>query len=127
MATFTVTTLADENDSGATTGSPGGTGLSLREALTLANAAPTVDTIQFDAGLFDDAATDRIILTNGELAITDTVTIDGDTNGDDIADVTISGNNASRIFNIDTDNIICLLYTSPSPRDLSTSRMPSSA
>ena len=109
MATFTVTTLADENDSGATTGSPGGTGLSLREALTLANAAPTVDTIQFDAGLFDDAATDRIILTNGELAITDTVTIDGDTNGDDIADVTISGNNASRVFNIDTDNIIVAL------------------
>ena len=25
------------------------------------------------------------------------------------------------------DNKICLLYTSPSPRDLSTSRMPSSA
>ena len=25
------------------------------------------------------------------------------------------------------DNRICLLYTSPSPRDLSTSRMPSSA
>ena len=25
------------------------------------------------------------------------------------------------------DNIVCLLYTSPSPRDLSTSRMPSSA
>ena len=25
------------------------------------------------------------------------------------------------------ENIICLLYTSPSPRDLSTSRMPSSA
>ena len=27
----------------------------------------------------------------------------------------------------DDSNIICLLYTSPSPRDLSTSRMPSSA
>ena len=27
----------------------------------------------------------------------------------------------------DGDEIICLLYTSPSPRDLSTSRMPSSA
>ena len=27
----------------------------------------------------------------------------------------------------DTKDIICLLYTSPSPRDLSTSRMPSSA
>ena len=26
-----------------------------------------------------------------------------------------------------TNNITCLLYTSPSPRDLSTSRMPSSA
>ena len=28
---------------------------------------------------------------------------------------------------LETDNIDCLLYTSPSPRDLSTSRMPSSA
>ena len=27
----------------------------------------------------------------------------------------------------DPDCILCLLYTSPSPRDLSTSRMPSSA
>ena len=27
----------------------------------------------------------------------------------------------------ETDDVICLLYTSPSPRDLSTSRMPSSA
>ena len=27
----------------------------------------------------------------------------------------------------DGDIIVCLLYTSPSPRDLSTSRMPSSA
>ena len=26
-----------------------------------------------------------------------------------------------------TDSLVCLLYTSPSPRDLSTSRMPSSA
>ena len=28
---------------------------------------------------------------------------------------------------IDASEVICLLYTSPSPRDLSTSRMPSSA
>ena len=27
----------------------------------------------------------------------------------------------------DTQSVVCLLYTSPSPRDLSTSRMPSSA
>ena len=34
-------------------------------------------------------------------------------------DVILVGDSAS--------NVICLLYTSPSPRDLSTSRMPSSA
>ena len=28
---------------------------------------------------------------------------------------------------LDTEGRVCLLYTSPSPRDLSTSRMPSSA
>ena len=31
------------------------------------------------------------------------------------------------IRNVDALSIVCLLYTSPSPRDLSTSRMPSSA
>ena len=31
------------------------------------------------------------------------------------------------IANIAAEDYICLLYTSPSPRDLSTSRMPSSA
>ena len=38
--------------------------------------------------------------------------------------------NTKRIYhntNADTRNYPCLLYTSPSPRDLSTSRMPSSA
>ena len=34
---------------------------------------------------------------------------------------------ANTIQNCDADYISCLLYTSPSPRDLSTSRMPSSA
>ena len=33
----------------------------------------------------------------------------------------------SRIYSTDKKNPGCLLYTSPSPRDLSTSRMPSSA
>ena len=31
------------------------------------------------------------------------------------------------VAQVATDNPVCLLYTSPSPRDLSTSRMPSSA
>ena len=33
----------------------------------------------------------------------------------------------AKAFEAALDNIACLLYTSPSPRDLSTSRMPSSA
>ena len=32
-----------------------------------------------------------------------------------------------RCYTVEDLQIICLLYTSPSPRDLSTSRMPSSA
>ena len=35
--------------------------------------------------------------------------------------------NFNLMIPISDDNNICLLYTSPSPRDLSTSRMPSSA
>ena len=31
------------------------------------------------------------------------------------------------LFDLETEERACLLYTSPSPRDLSTSRMPSSA
>ena len=33
----------------------------------------------------------------------------------------------SKMFDIDGNEYICLLYTSPSPRDSMTSRMPSSA
>ena len=36
-------------------------------------------------------------------------------------------NPISEIDNFSDNSISCLLYTSPSPRDLSTSRMPSSA
>ena len=42
-----------------------------------------------------------------------------------------SGQTAEAFYASDVDSIVqakcCLLYTSPSPRDLSTSRMPSSA
>jgi Ca2+-binding RTX toxin-like protein len=78
MANFIVTNL---NDSGAG---------SLRAALTLANANVDADTITFTmAG--------TITLTS-ELALTNDVTIIGDINGDNKADVTISGNNVTRIF-----------------------------
>ena len=37
------------------------------------------------------------------------------------------GHRVQRVPTTETQGRICLLYTSPSPRDLSTSRMPSSA
>ncbi|MGK7907528.1 MAG: beta strand repeat-containing protein, partial [Synechococcus sp.] len=94
MATFIVTTSADENDPGASVGSPGGTGLSLREAIGLANANPDADDI-----IFNSSVSGPLVLTNGQFLITSDVTINGDTNGDEVADITLDGNNASRILN----------------------------
>ena len=69
--------------------------LSLREAVTLATAGYDFNTITFASSL----AGKTIKLTGGELAITyGDLTIDGDINGDNRSDITISGNNASRIF-----------------------------
>jgi uncharacterized protein YciI len=94
MATFTVTTLVDENDGGATEAAPLGAGLSLREALVLANAdAGTADVITFQDGL-----SGTIVLIGGELAVFSDVTIDGDTNHDDAADITINAFGNSRVF-----------------------------
>ena len=67
--------------------------LSLREAVVLANADPDLTTIAFDPSLAG-----QTITLGSELALTNDVTIDGDVNGDDKADITISGNNASQIF-----------------------------
>ena len=102
MATFTVTTLEDENDVGASVGTPGGTGLSLREALALANdegANPGADTIVFASetgDAFESGGT--ITLAGTHLVLTSDVTIDGDVDGDGTADVTLDGNDQSRIF-----------------------------
>ena len=53
------------------------------------------DSIVFQAGL-----TGQVTLTTGELVLTQDVTIDGDNTGDNKANITISGNNANRIFAI---------------------------
>ena len=45
----------------------------------------------------------------------------------ELQEQTLSCSVVSRILNMESKLKRCLLYTSPSPRDLSTSRMPSSA
>ncbi|MCB1491345.1 MAG: hypothetical protein KDJ77_06035, partial [Rhodobiaceae bacterium] len=79
---------------------------SLREAIAFANTNPGADTITFDAGVFAGGGT--IVLTQ-QLAPTGVVTIDGDINGDNVADVTLSGNDAVRIFNIEGGANVTLL------------------
>ena len=67
---------------------------SLREAVAFANSNADASTITFDASL----AGQTLGLTQGQIALSTEVTIDGDINGDDRADITLSGNNASRVF-----------------------------
>ncbi len=86
MTTLTVTTLSD---------AVGNNGLSLREALAIANSSGTADRIVFASGL-----SGTITLEQGQLTISSNVTISGDTTGDSVADIAISGNNSSRIFNV---------------------------
>ncbi len=82
LATLTVTTLIDEND--------GIGNLSLREAIASANSG---DTITF-------ATSGVIILTLGQLTVNKSLTIDGDLDDNKTPNITINGNNLSRILNI---------------------------
>ena len=91
-ATFKVTKTADTND-----------GLcdvdcSLREAIATANASITDDVIVFDALVFSTAQT--IILNGTSLVITDGGKLSINGTGAEL--LTISGNNASRIFLVET-------------------------
>ncbi len=69
--------------------SPGN--LSLREAVSLSLAGGHISFAPIFSG-------QTIFLSGSDIDITHSLTIDGDTNGDDIADITVSGNNTSRIF-----------------------------
>jgi hypothetical protein len=74
MAVFTVTNL---DDSGAG---------SLRNAVAQAEALAGPDQINFQAGL-----SGVLRLTSGRLTVTTELTINGDTNGDGLADIVLSG------------------------------------
>ena len=67
--------------------------------------------------------------TETESTITETInSIDYSTGWEySVTGVGIKNNGAALNPNVNTSTVTCLLYTSPSPRDLSTSRMPSSA
>ncbi|MGL6340801.1 MAG: DUF4347 domain-containing protein, partial [Waterburya sp.] len=107
LADFTVTTTNDEND-----GSDAGTGLSLREAIALANESEGEDTITFDSSLSGGtiALTEtetgpRGFPFNDDLDITDSVniiglgannlTIDGRNGGNGIFEITGENTNVS--------------------------------
>ena len=110
-AALVVTTLADELDSSDPNATfadlSGGTGLSLREALALAKQDPTIThTITFDPSLVggstpgvDDG---HLTLTNGELVIASSVSIEGDVDGNGTPDITIDANHAAstRVFDV---------------------------
>ncbi len=95
MAIFTVTTLEDESYTGLETqGAPDGAGLSLREALGLANADPSsADQIAFD----DALAGGTVLLTQGALTIAGNVSISGGESGR----IRLDGQGADRVFVID--------------------------
>ncbi|MEB8385635.1 calcium-binding protein [Rhodobacteraceae bacterium KMM 6894] len=97
MATITVNTTIDELDGSIFDGD-----VSLRDALAVAGAG---DVIEFDSGVFsgnsDPLSNNTIALTLGTMVISADIKIDGDTNGDGIADVTLDGGDTTRIFHID--------------------------
>lgn len=93
MAIFTVTTLVDQNDGNTADG------LSLREAIAAANASAGADTIVFDGALSGG----KIALAHGEMAVTDSLTIDGDNNGDGAIDFAVDAGGSSRAFRVSAD------------------------
>ena len=96
-------------DAGAIDGTAIGAASATTGAFTTITASTSLD-VTGSAGIIlenDETITNA---TNGTVLITAPTTAVS-------ADLTL----------VDDESIICLLYTSPSPRDLSTSRMPSSA
>jgi|GEM_PF-717161 len=107
-----VTTLADNPYDGGTLAQElaEGHGLSLRQALGLANQDPTsADLITFDPSLVGGSThgvnDGALLLTNGALTVNGDVTIEGDINGDTKPDITINGQGNSQDFVITGGNV----------------------
>jgi Ca2+-binding RTX toxin-like protein len=96
MATLTVTTATDLVN-------PGDGELSLREAVQQANRTAAADTIVFAPALEGQTLT----LTQGQLAVTNDLAVDGDRDGDG-SRVTIDGNDQSRVLAIDGGTEVAL-------------------
>ncbi|MFK8110919.1 MAG: choice-of-anchor D domain-containing protein [Rubripirellula sp.] len=92
-ATFLVDTAVDENDANFAVGD-----LSLREAIALSNDAVGLAIILFDPDLFGSTIT----LNDGPLSITDTTVIVGP----GAQRLTIDGNDASGVFDVDAETVI---------------------
>jgi PKD repeat protein len=100
-----VTTAADENDGGATPASPGGTGLSLREAITFAHGAASRQSILVPAGFAIALTSELPILTAalGMDIIGDGVLLDGSGTGPSDDCLEINGPN-NRVFGFEIQN-----------------------
>ena len=80
-----------------------------------------------NVNVFPEAADDSVTLSENSSILIDVLSNDTDGDGDplSLSIATAPENGVARV--VGTQIEYCLLYTSPSPRDLSTSRMPSSA
>lgn len=105
MAILQVNTTSDAGDDQTVVGTVAqeaadGNGLSLREAILIANANGEVDTISFTGSDFSSAATITLEAGDLELNNTDSLTISGSAAG-----VTIDANELSRIFKVENGNL----------------------
>ncbi|MBB3207905.1 CSLREA domain-containing protein, partial [Rhodopirellula rubra] len=112
LATITVTTTDDENDGNtsnitALEGSPGGTGISLREAIRAANNTAGADTIVLGAGTYvlDITGQFENASVTGDLDVTSQITITGDRLDTTILDASSLGD---RIFYITNAGVLTI-------------------
>ena len=123
-ATDILSATADTSSIAALVANDGGDGISLREAIVAANNTVGEDAITFDGSVFTGEDSSLIRLTQGELAITDSLTIDastavavtitGDANDDDFTNTTNITNVIRSNFNdLLDDNSRVLNFTAP--------------